>query len=36
MDQHAGDGGLWTPVFGRLAVDHPMPALLARRHGAPT
>src|SRR5438105_10318304 len=31
MDQHAGDGGLWTPVFGRLASTTPLPALLARR-----
>src|SRR5438477_337042 len=30
-DQHAGDGGLWTPVFGRLASTTPLPALLARR-----
>src|SRR5882762_7693600 len=33
-DQHAGDGGLWTPVFGRLASTTPLPALLARRTGA--
>ena len=31
IDQHAGDGGLWTPVFGRLASTTPLPALLARR-----
>lgn len=31
MDQHAGDGGLWTPFFGRLASTTPLPALLARR-----
>src|SRR5438046_5154186 len=31
MDQHAGDGGLWTPVFGRLASTTPLPALPARR-----
>lgn len=30
-DQHAGDGGLWTPFFGRLASTTPLPALLARR-----
>lgn len=31
MDQHAGDGGLWTPFFARLASTTPLPALLARR-----
>jgi len=31
MDQHAGDGGLWTPFFGRLASTTPLPALLVRR-----
>src|SRR5438876_2517383 len=31
MDQHAGDGGLWTTFFGRLASTTPLPALLARR-----
>src|SRR2546421_2179555 len=31
IDQHAGDGGLWTPLFGRLASTTPLPALLARR-----
>src|SRR5437763_9512000 len=31
MDQHAGDGGLWTPFFGRLASTTPLPTLLARR-----
>src|SRR5438270_844578 len=31
IDQHAGDGGLWTPCFGRLASTTPLPALLARR-----
>src|SRR5256884_5824490 len=31
MDQHAGDGGLWTPVFGRLASTTPLRALLALR-----
>ena len=31
MDQHAGDGGLWTPFFGRLASTTPLHALLARR-----
>ena len=30
-DQHAGDHGLWTPFFGRLAATSPLPALLAKR-----
>jgi lipopolysaccharide heptosyltransferase II len=33
-DQHAGDGGIWTPFFGRLASTTPLPALLARRTNA--
>ncbi|HEX8281169.1 MAG TPA: lipopolysaccharide heptosyltransferase II, partial [Chthoniobacterales bacterium] len=33
-DQHAGDHGLWTPFFGRLASTTPLPGLLARRTGA--
>jgi lauroyl/myristoyl acyltransferase len=33
-DQHAGDHGLWTPFFGRLASTTPLPALLAKRTGA--
>ncbi|MGI8436847.1 MAG: lipopolysaccharide heptosyltransferase II [Chthoniobacterales bacterium] len=33
-DQHAGDHGLWTPFFGRLASTTPLPALLARRTSA--
>ena len=33
-DQHAGDHGLWTPFFDRLASTTPLPALLARRTGA--
>lgn len=33
-DQHAGDSGLWTPFFGRIASTTPLPALLARRTGA--
>ena len=33
-DQHAGDQGLWTPFFGRLASSSPLPALLAKRTGA--
>jgi heptosyltransferase II len=30
-DQHAGDHGVWTPFFGRLASSSPLPALLAKR-----
>jgi lipopolysaccharide heptosyltransferase II len=30
-DQHAGDHGLWTPFFGKLASTSPLPALLAKR-----
>ena len=33
-DQHAGDHGLWTPFFGRLASTSPLPALLAKRTNA--
>ncbi len=33
-DQHAGDHGLWTPFFSRLASTSPLPALLAKRAGA--
>jgi heptosyltransferase-2 len=33
-DQHAGDHGLWTPFFGRLASTSPLAALLAKRTGA--
>ena len=33
-DQHAGDQGLWTPFFGRLASTTPLPGLLAKRTGA--
>jgi lipopolysaccharide heptosyltransferase II len=35
VDQHAGDHGMWVPFFGRLALTTPLPALLARRTGAP-
>ena len=31
VDQHAGDGGVWTPFFGRLASTSPLAALLALR-----
>ena len=34
-DQHAGDGGVWIPFFGRLASSSPLPAMLAIRSGAP-
>jgi len=33
-DQHAGDKGVWTPFFGRLASTTPLPGLLAKRTGA--
>ena len=33
-DQHAGDHGLWTPFFGRLASTTLLPGLLAKRTGA--
>ena len=33
-DQHAGDHGLWTPLFGRLASTSPLPGLLCKRTGA--
>jgi len=33
IDQHAGDGGVWTPFFGRLASTTPLPALLSGRSG---
>lgn len=34
VDQHAGDGGIWTPFFGRLASTSPLAATLASRTGA--
>src|SRR3954467_931940 len=33
-DQHAGDHGMWTPFFGRLASTSPLSGLLAKRTGA--
>jgi heptosyltransferase-2 len=33
-DQHAGDHGLWTPFFGRLASSSPLTGLLAKRTNA--
>jgi len=35
VDQHAGDGGIWTPLFGRLASTSPLAATMAVRTGAP-
>lgn len=35
VDQHAGDGGLWTPFFDRLASTSPLAATLALRTSAP-
>ncbi len=34
VDQHAGDGGMWTPFFGRLASTSTLAATLALRTGA--
>ncbi len=34
VDQHAGDGGLWTPFFGRLASTSTLAATLALRTDA--
>jgi heptosyltransferase-2 len=34
VDQHAGDHGMWIPLFGRMASTTPLPAILARRTGA--
>ena len=33
IDQHAGDGGLWTPLFHRLASTSPLAGTLACRTG---
>ena len=35
VDQHAGDGGMWTPFFGRLASTSPLAATMALRTGSP-
>lgn len=35
VDQHAGEGGIWTPLFGKLASTSPFAGLLAERSGAP-
>jgi len=34
VDQHAGDGGMWTPFFGRLASTSTLAATLALRTNA--
>jgi lauroyl/myristoyl acyltransferase len=34
-DQHAGDGGLWLPFFGRPCSTHTAPAVLAQRYKLP-
>lgn len=34
VDQHAGDGGMWTPFFGRMASTSTLAAQLAQRTGA--
>jgi lipopolysaccharide heptosyltransferase II len=34
VDQHAGDKGIWTPFFNRLASTSPLPAILAAKTGA--
>jgi heptosyltransferase-2 len=35
VDQHAGDHGIWTPFFGRLASTSPLAAAISLRTGAP-
>jgi heptosyltransferase II len=34
VDQHAGDSGVWTPLFGRLASTSTLAAVLVKRTGA--
>ncbi len=34
VDQHAGDNGLWTPFFRKLASTSPLPAILACKSDA--
>lgn len=34
IDQHAGNSGIWTPLFGKLASTAPLAATLAERTGA--
>ncbi|MBV8815396.1 MAG: lipopolysaccharide heptosyltransferase II [Verrucomicrobia bacterium] len=33
-DQHAGDKGVWVPLFGRLCSTTPLPAILAKKTGS--
>ncbi len=35
VDQHAGDGALWTPLFGRLASTSTLAGIIAQSTGAP-
>lgn len=35
VDQHAGEGGIWMPLFGRLASTSPLAGIIAERTGAP-
>lgn len=35
IDQHAGDAGIWMPLFGKLASTSPLAATLALRTGSP-
>jgi lipopolysaccharide heptosyltransferase II len=35
IDQHAGESGIWTPFFGKLASTSPLAAILSDRTGAP-
>ena len=35
IDQHAGDGALWTPLFRKFASTSPLAAIIAERTGAP-
>jgi lipopolysaccharide heptosyltransferase II len=35
IDQHAGDAGVWTPLFGKMASTSPLAATLAIRTDAP-
>ena len=35
VDQHAGDGALWTPLFRKFASTSPLAAIIADRTGAP-
>jgi lipopolysaccharide heptosyltransferase II len=34
VDQHAGDKGVWTPLFGRLASSTPISAILIKKTGS--